>query len=161
MSHRKFTILPLFGALCLSACSAQQCDPTTANLFSGIGCSVGNGYQQRNQQLQTARDAWHERAQATTNESAALNQSVAETQKSVAQTRTELQAMNSRIGVYRKRLAKASSSKSSAYLAAQKSLANLEQIKNQAAANPTAEQLARVKAAEQETQDAVDLVATR
>ncbi|AQS92419.1 hypothetical protein A0U94_14710 (plasmid) [Gluconobacter albidus] len=69
--------------------------------------------------------------------------------------------MNSRIGGYRKRLAKASSSKSSAYLAAQKSLANLEQIKNQAAANPTAEQLARVKAAEQETQDAVDLVATR
>jgi hypothetical protein len=39
-------------------CSASQCDPSQADLFTGIGCAVGNGYSERHQeqvdQLQSA-----------------------------------------------------------------------------------------------------------
>ena len=38
--------------LALGGCTAAQCDPSRADFFSGVGCSVGSGYSQRTGALQ-------------------------------------------------------------------------------------------------------------
>lgn len=44
------TVMTLFG---LAACSPQQCDPSQAGFFSGIGCAASGSYAARNQYQQS------------------------------------------------------------------------------------------------------------
>ncbi|MBB2206419.1 hypothetical protein [Gluconacetobacter takamatsuzukensis] len=95
----------------LAACSAQQCDPNRADLFTGIGCSAGNGYQQRTQDLDAQRNLLRQQAaQAQGNAVAAQNQA-AWAQDAVAQQRQRLQAFQNRNASLRRRLAALEQSK--------------------------------------------------
>ncbi|ACI52953.1 lipoprotein, putative [Gluconacetobacter diazotrophicus PA1 5] len=95
----------------LAACSAQQCDPNRADLFTGIGCSAGNGYQQRTQDLDAQRNLLRlQAAQAQGNAAVAQNQA-AWAQDAVAQQRQRLQAFQSRNAALRGRLAALEQSK--------------------------------------------------
>ncbi|MBB2166624.1 hypothetical protein HLH26_19260 [Gluconacetobacter sp. 1b LMG 1731] len=88
----------------LAACSAQQCDPNHADLFTGIGCSAGNGYQKRSQDLDAQRNLLRlQAAQAHGNATAAQNQA-AWAQDAVAQERQRLQAFQNRNASLRRRL---------------------------------------------------------
>ena len=45
-------IIPLTSFMILTNCSnPQSCDPDKTNFFSGLGCSVGSGYNKRSQNL--------------------------------------------------------------------------------------------------------------
>jgi glutamate-1-semialdehyde aminotransferase len=55
----------------LGGCAAQQCDPHTADFFSGVGCAAGGGYNQRIGTLQNT-------LQQTQNYDVAMRQQQAE-----------------------------------------------------------------------------------
>lgn len=48
MMRKAFLLL----VLALGSCTTAQCDPSRADFFSGVGCSVGSGYNQRTSTLQ-------------------------------------------------------------------------------------------------------------
>jgi chromosome segregation ATPase len=98
--------------LALSSCTAAQCDPTQADFFSGVGCSVGSGYGQRTNALQNtlaseqSRDiaARQEAAQqqriaaASEADLAALQRRVSEMQRNQAKLRQQLAQAQQRRG---------------------------------------------------------------
>jgi hypothetical protein len=77
----------------LVACSASQCDPSQADLFSGVGCEVSGAYTQRHQaqmaELQSANTSDTEAQIA--DENAQQNAAVAKTE--LAQRRSQLHVL--------------------------------------------------------------------
>lgn len=88
----------------LAACSAQQCDPNHADLFTGIGCSAGDGYQQRTATLNTQRDFLRMEAEQAQNNATAAQNNAAIAQNSVTQAAARLQAFKNKNAALRKQL---------------------------------------------------------
>ncbi|WP_203414367.1 hypothetical protein [Entomobacter blattae] len=95
----------------LAACSAQQCDPNQADLFTGVGCSVGDGYQDRTDLLkkkyaEAKLNEGQQQKQALTAQQQAIT-----AQKAVAQRRAELMQVDNKAWQLRKRVTQAQNSK--------------------------------------------------
>jgi hypothetical protein len=106
---RRLALLPL---LALGACAAQNCNPSTADFFSGIGCEVSGANAQNEQALQrnlsNARldlarqraDARAAAVQASSDQAnlAALQARLRETARQEAQLRRQVDAARTRQG---------------------------------------------------------------
>jgi hypothetical protein len=91
---RRLALWP--ALLLLAGCSASQCDPNNAGLFTGIGCSAGSGYADRITTLQGQKSA----AQAQTNQayqSAVTAQQADAQQQQVAKVQQEIAALQAQI----------------------------------------------------------------
>jgi predicted RNase H-like nuclease (RuvC/YqgF family) len=111
----------LIVVLALGGCSAAQCDPSRADFFSGVGCSVGGGYGQRTGALQNTLSTEQSRdiaareeagqqehiAAASEAEAQSLQRRVDEMQRSQAKLRQQLAAAQQRRGAQDSTLQKA------------------------------------------------------
>jgi chromosome segregation ATPase len=98
--------------LALGGCAAAQCDPSRADFFSGVGCSVGGGYGQRTGALQNTlateqgrdvaarQEAVQQQRVAAASEAdlAALQRRVSEMQRSQARLHQQLAQAQQRRG---------------------------------------------------------------
>jgi chromosome segregation ATPase len=98
--------------LALGGCTAAQCDPSRADFFSGVGCSVGGGYNQRTGTLQNTlsteqgrdvaarQEAVQQQRIAATSEAdlAALQRRVNEMQRNQARLHQQLAQVQQRRG---------------------------------------------------------------
>ncbi len=88
---------PLVGVVLLAAlggCSASQCDPNQANLFTGIGCAVGNGYSTRTAILNTQNNAAQTGEQSALQQTEAAQQADNDAQTRLAALQAKLADMN-------------------------------------------------------------------
>jgi hypothetical protein len=101
----------LSGLLLLGACASPgACDPTQADLFSGIGCSVGGGYATRTTDLTQQRNAAQAQQQASVAaqnaaaaDSAAAQQELLDRQQQVAALRRQTATMQGQLNAARQR----------------------------------------------------------
>ncbi|MFT8417259.1 MAG: hypothetical protein ABF636_00315 [Acetobacter sp.] len=103
-SFHHWRMIGLVPMALLAACSAQQCDPNHADLFTGIGCSAGSGYQQRTATLNTQRDLLRAEAEQAQDNATAAQNKAAIAQNSVTQERARLQAFKNKNAALRKQL---------------------------------------------------------
>ncbi|MDI2090197.1 hypothetical protein [Commensalibacter oyaizuii] len=98
-----------FGSLMLlvGCASAQECNPDNAGLFSGIGCSVGGGYQQRTQNLQNQLGSEQQSALQQQQQAQQAYQQANQLQNDIAQRRNELSKIDSQAWSIRQKLQKA------------------------------------------------------
>lgn len=143
----KFTIpfFPFVGLLLLAGCSsAQECDPDQTGLFSGIGCSVGSGYNQRSQNLQNQLGSEQRNASTQQQNAVQAHQQVSDLQNSIEKRRNDLTQIDSKAWATRKKLeqAKANHSLTPQELKVkEKQLANYNTKRAQVSANPSQQDL--------------------
>jgi len=147
-----FPLLLVASLLPLVGCSASQCDPTQADLFTGVGCAV-SGYKQRTQtqqaELQSA-DASNAEAQAA-DQNAQQNAAVAE--NNLAQRRSELQRLEQTTTSLRQRVRAAQAAQAVGGGALQQlneQIADLRRLQKETANDPTLAQLAAIRARQAE-----------
>lgn len=100
--------LPLTGLLLLIGCSStQDCNPDQAGFFSGIGCSVGGGYQNRTQNLQNQLGSEQQNATAQQQKAQQSYQQANKLQDSIAQRRNELSKIDSQAWAARQKIQQA------------------------------------------------------
>jgi hypothetical protein len=143
-----FPLLLVASLLPLVGCSASQCDPTQADLFTGVGCAV-SGYKQRTQtqqaELQSA-DVRNAEAQAA-DQNAQQNAAVAE--DNLAQRRSELQRLERTTASLRHRVQAAQATQAVGGGALQQlneQIVVLRRLQAENAGDPTPEQLAAIQA---------------
>jgi hypothetical protein len=95
-------LLPLFM---LAGCSASQCDPNNAGLFTGIGCSAGSGYADRTNTLTTEADSAKAQSQQAYQGAIAAQQSDYQANAQVKALRAQLSAMNQQVNADQANLA--------------------------------------------------------
>jgi chromosome segregation ATPase len=84
------TTMSVLMLLALGGCTAAQCDPSRADFFSGVGCSVGGGYSQRTGALQNTLTAEQSR-------DIAARQEAARQQRIAAASEADLAALQRRV----------------------------------------------------------------
>lgn len=150
MFSRKFVLVPVLAVL--SGCAATNCDPDKTNFYSGLGCTVGNGYSQRTQNLsEKLRENNADAASAR----ASLEQAQAQAsaaQESVAQRRAALQKMNTTTAQLKKKLASAIKAHTLSAQQEAQAKAELAAIKANSA-NPTAANNQKAKESQQRMAD--------
>ncbi|MDI2111906.1 hypothetical protein [Commensalibacter nepenthis] len=100
--------MPFTGILLLAACSStQDCNPDQSNFFSGIGCSVGGGYQNRTQNLQNQLSSEKQNATQQQQQAKQSYQQANQLQNDIAQRRNELSKIDSQAWSVRQKLQKA------------------------------------------------------
>jgi chromosome segregation ATPase len=147
------------GLATLAACSSPgACDPTRADLFTGIGCSVGGGYSTRTTDLVSQRDAAEQErlqqiaaeGQADT-ERAAAEQQLRDRQQRLATLRRQTTDMQRRLDAARQR----QGADAAAVAHVQAELTALQQ---QQTALPAAPSDAEIRAVEQQRQQVLRLI---
>jgi hypothetical protein len=130
-------------------CSASQCDPSQADLFTGIGCAVGNGYSERHQeqvaQLQSADTGL---TQAQIRHQNALNEEAA-AQANLSQRRAEMLRLDNKTAELRARVQAAEATHAADSTELQKLNDELAALRRLQATNtgvPSAAQLAAIQA---------------
>lgn len=100
--------LPLTSVLLLAGCSStQDCNPDQAGFFSGIGCSVGGGYQNRTQNLQNQLGAEQQNAAQQQQRAQQSYQQANQLQDNIAQRRNELSKIDSQAWAVRQKIQQA------------------------------------------------------
>lgn len=100
--------LPLTGLCLLTGCSStQSCNPDQTGFFSGIGCSVGSGYQNRTQNLQNQLGSEQQNAAQQEQQAKQSYQQANQLQSSIAERRNELSKIDSQAWTVRQKLQKA------------------------------------------------------
>ncbi|CAI3938820.1 unnamed protein product [Commensalibacter communis] len=100
--------IPFTGFLFLVGCSStQNCNPDQANFFSGIGCSVGGGYQNRTQDLKNQLGSEQQSATQQQQQAQQSYQQANQLQNDIAQRRNELSKIDSQAWAVRQKLQKA------------------------------------------------------
>jgi len=94
MTPRAFVLLP---ALLLAGCSASQCDPNSAGLFTGIGCSMGSGYTDRTNTLTGEANGAQAQADQAYQGAVSAQQSDYQANAQVQALQGQLAAMNQRV----------------------------------------------------------------
>ena len=120
----------------LAGCAASQCDPRTANLFSGIGCEVGGGYAQRaqGQQADLANSravSLQQRADADT-----AGKQAAAAEADVAARRRRVAALDAQTVTLRRQLAEAKRTHAADSAALQRAEAQFDALQQQRATMP-------------------------
>lgn len=133
--------IPLAGLFFLVGCSStQDCNPDQAGFFSGIGCSVGGGYQNRTQNLQNQLGTEQQNAVAQQQRAQQSYQQANQLQDSIAQRRNELSKIDSQAWTVRQKIqqAKANHSLTSKELQSkEKQLAAYNAKRAKVSANPS------------------------
>ena len=149
---RRGVALPLL--LLVAGCAAAQCNPGSAGFFSGIGCAVGSGYQDRTAAL-TAQ-AQHSRLNAAfyNGQADQARQAEAAANAELAHERGQLARMEQaqRALAHRLAAARAGNGLTAAQLAkARRQLAALRRATRAQAAAPAPDpaEIARLKARQQ------------
>jgi hypothetical protein len=147
-----FPLLLVASLLPLVGCSASQCDPTQADLFTGVGCAV-SGYKQRTQtqqaKLQSANTSNAEAQYADQN--AQQNAAVAE--NNLSQRRSELRRLEQTSASLRHRVRAAQTAQAlskGALNQLNEQIAELQRLQTENANNPTPAQLAAIRARQAE-----------
>jgi hypothetical protein len=143
----------------LAACSSPgACDPTRADLFTGIGCSVGGGYNTRTTELVSQRDAAEqERLQQIAAESRAdtertvAEQQLRDHQQRLATLRRQTADMQRRLDAAR--LRQGADAEAAAHVQAE-----LTALQQRQAALPAAPSDAEIRAVEQQRQQVLRLI---
>jgi hypothetical protein len=148
---KALNLLPL---LILGACSAGACDPGNAGFFGGIGCSAGNGYQQRTVGLQNASAAARQDADLSESRAAAEARNAEVAQAQLAALHKEIADMQRSQDVLRQKLTAAQKrrgAEDTEYLQAKAHLAALDQRLHavQSTPNPDSTSVQRLVAAQQ------------
>lgn len=149
-------VVLLIGGSSLAACAAQQCDPNRADLFSGIGCSVGHGYSNRTATLRgqyQATSAQAQQAQANAQQAEAEASSV---QTSVQQRRIQLAQLDVRTRGLRQKLAvlrNSSTASEAQKAAAEQGMNDLNAARAQAGNDPSSQKVQELQARQQHVAD--------
>lgn len=99
---RSWSVAALFA---IAGCAAQDCDPNRADLFAGIGCSVGGGYATRTQGLQAQYQAASANAQSQSLAAITAEQEAQNSQDELRRRQAELADLDRSTGDLRRRLA--------------------------------------------------------
>jgi chromosome segregation ATPase len=140
----------------LSSCASQDCDPSRTDLFTGVGCSVGNGYNGRSQALQSQYTAAQQNAQTQSLAAREAGREAAEAQDALARRRNELAMLDRQAEALRARLkaVREGGRISEARLhAAQSSLASLSRQRQETSAAPSQAELDALKRRQQKVAD--------
>lgn len=101
-------LLPLTGLFVMTGCSStQDCNPDQTGFFSGIGCSVGSGYQNRTQNLQNQLGSEQQNAAQQQQQAKQAYQQANQLQSSIAERKNELSKIDSQAWTVRQKLQKA------------------------------------------------------
>lgn len=97
--------MPLTSLILFTNCSnPQSCDPNQTDFFSGLGCSVGSGYNKRSQNLNNQLQYEQQNAMVQQqNAVQAHNQSI-ELQSQLDKRRNQLTQIDNKAWVVRKKL---------------------------------------------------------
>ena len=89
----------------LTNCSnPQSCDPDKTNFFSGLGCSVGNGYNKRSQNLNNQLQYEQQNAVNQQQNAAQAHSQSIELQSRLEQRRNQLTQIDNQAWAARKKL---------------------------------------------------------
>lgn len=145
---RAYSLLAVASLLPLVACSAGQCDPTQADLFTGVGCAV-SGYNQRTQAQQAALQS----ANASNTEAQIADQNAqqnaAEAENTLAQRRSQLHRLDRETANLKERVYAAQATHAvgtGALHQLNEQLAALRRLQTANANDPTPAQLAAIQA---------------
>lgn len=100
--------LSLSSALLMVACSnPQNCDPNNTDFFSGMGCSVGSGYNHRTQNLQGQLNYEQQNAMAQQQNAAQAHSQTIQLQSELDARRNQLTKIDNQAWAVRKKLQEA------------------------------------------------------
>ncbi len=98
-------LLPVAALLALAGCAAPgECDPTRTTFLSGIGCSAGGGYQNRQRILVDERTVAQGRANAAAVDAAAEQRNQAQTEAARNAARARVARQDGEVASLRARL---------------------------------------------------------
>jgi chromosome segregation ATPase len=101
---RAFSLLALLPAILLAACSAGECDPNTAGLFTGIGCSAGSGYATRTDTLTQQASSAQAQSVSSYHNAVAAQQSYDQANAQVASLQQQLADLNVQLNADQRQL---------------------------------------------------------
>lgn len=131
--------------LALTACSNPQgCDPDNMNFFSGMGCSVGGGYNHRSQNLQNQLSHEQQNAQIQQNTATQARNRETELQGQLDTRRDQLTKIDSQAWAVRKKLQEARANHSMTQQQLQRKEKQLDAYnakRSQVSANPSEQDL--------------------
>jgi hypothetical protein len=101
---RTLRALALLPAILLAACSASECDPNSAGLFTGIGCSAGSGYATRTDTLTQQANSAQAQSVASYHTAVAAQQSYNQANAHVAYLQQQLADLNVQLNADQRQL---------------------------------------------------------
>lgn len=133
----------------LMGCAASQCDPSQADLFSGIGCQVSGAYAQRTAEQQAQLGVANDAAAMAETSSAQASLSASDAEETLKERRAQLRQLEKRTNSLQQRVIAARASNSVSLKALQQAELELNRLKlaqRQAGSDPDSATLAKIKA---------------